>query len=241
MFAKRELFCALVSAVTGDEVDLDGDPHSQATLREEDVLLNKIQFDIFGTALNKNLYTADMQRSYKEARLERRTVYYVCRAISTQKVEDMHYEDLNPVNIAFILTDDKNNEPLRIVKLCDINSFEVFDDLIDITLVYIPAVIRNWDKKSDLYLFARFFAIDSQDEADKFVNEFEMTDLGRELIFMYNNAVADVNQLAKIENSPYFVGRLTEAQLDEERKKAKKKGAMENSINIALEMLADGF
>ena len=186
-----------------------------------------------------------MQRSYKEAWLERRTVYYVCRAISTQKVEHMHYEDLNPVNIAFILTGDKNNEPLRIVKLCDIDTFEVFDDLIDITLVYIPAVIRSWDKKSDLYLFARFFAISSQDEADKFANEFEMTDIGKELIIVYNHAVADANHLAQIEDSPYFMGRLTEAQLEEERSKAKKQGVLEGELKKAIEaarkMLSDGL
>ena len=39
LFGKRDLFCALVSAVTGEIVELEDDPHSQATLREDDVLL----------------------------------------------------------------------------------------------------------------------------------------------------------------------------------------------------------
>jgi len=152
-------------------------------------------------------------------------VYYACRAISTQEVKDMAYEDLNPVNISFMLTDHNEKKAVRRVKLCDTDTFEVYDDLIEITLVHIPVIIRNTDKKSNLYLFARFFAISGQDDANKFVNEFETTELGKELIVIYNNAVANASNLQRIENSPYFIARLTEAQLEEERKKALLKAA----------------
>ena len=241
MFGMRVLFCRLVSAATGDAIEIEGDPHSQATLREDDVLLNTIRFDTFAWSLDNKLYTADMQRVYKEARQERRTVYYACRAISTQEVRKMAYEDLNPVNISFILTDHDEEQAIRRVKLCDISTFEIYDDLIELTLVHIPAVLRSKDTKNDLYIFARFFGISSQDEADVFINEFESTELGKELITVYNSAVASANNLQKIENSPYFIGRLTEAQLEEERKKAEKKAARKTAISIALGMLADGF
>jgi len=137
-------------------LELDGNPHSQAMLREDDALLNSIRFDICAWAKNDKLYTADIQRSYKEARLERRTVYYACRSIY---------------------------------------------------------------------------------EADKYANEFEKTDLGKELIVMYNNTAANANHLARVENSPYFIERLTEAQLEEERKKAERKAL----IKTARKMLSEGF
>jgi len=246
MFGKRQLFCALVSAVTGDKVDLEGDPHSQATLREDDVLLNSIRFDTFAMALNNKLYTADMQRSYKEARLERRTAYYACRAISTQEVKDMAYEELNPVNISFILTDHREKQAIRRIKLCDIDTFEMYDDLIEITLVHIPTVIKTADNTSNLYIFARFFAISSQDDADKFANEFEATDLGKELVNMYNSVVANANNLQRIENSPYFTGRLTEAQLEVERQKAERRKAIKAarkmlSLGLSLDIISESL
>ena len=86
MYSKRNLFCELISAITGDEIKLTEEPHSQASLREDDVLLNSIRFDIFSIAdvmediVYKKIYTADMQRSYKEASLVNRTAYYSCRA-----------------------------------------------------------------------------------------------------------------------------------------------------------------
>ena len=76
MFGKSYLFCELVSAITNDKVVLNEEPHYQASLREDDVLLNSIRFDTFAKAKNEKFYTADMQRQYKESRLERRTIYY---------------------------------------------------------------------------------------------------------------------------------------------------------------------
>lgn len=116
-------------------------------------------------------------------------MYYACRAISTQPVTNMSY-----------------------------------DDLIEITLVYVPAVLREGDGAKDLYIFAQFFAISSQEEADKFAEGFSSVELGKELISMYNNALRDVNSLNFIENAPYFTGRLSEAQLEEAKKKAEQKG-----------------
>ena len=220
IFGKRNLFCELVSAVTGDKIELKEDPHSQATLREDDVQLNSIRFDTFATTVNDRLYTADMQRSYKEARLEYRTAYYACRAISYQEVGNMAYENLKPVNIAFILTSHEKDKPIRRIKLCDTETFEIFNDLLEITLVYIQTIVKTADKKSKLYLFARFFAISSQNDADNFVREFEKIKLGKDLIVMYNKAVSNVNKFKKIESSPYFTERLNEAQLEGERKKA---------------------
>jgi len=224
MFGKSELFCRLIQAVTGDKIDLDGDPHTQATLREDDVLLNIIKFDTFAPTQNKRFYSADMQRTYKESRQERRTVYYACRAVSTQNVDDMAYEDLNPVHISFILTSHENGKAIQHVKLCDIDTHEVFDELITLTQVYIPTVLKTYDKSSDLYIFARFFKITSHKKADAFVKKFSAHDLGKELILMYNTAIANAQELQQLESRPYFLGRLTEAQLEEERQKARKKG-----------------
>jgi len=244
MFGKRDLFCRLIQAVTGDKIDLDGDPHTQATLREDDVLLNIIKFDTFAPTQNKRFYSADMQRSYKESRQERRTVYYACRAVSTQNVDDMAYEDLNPVHISFILTSHKDDRPIRHVKLCDTETHEVFDDLLTLTQVYIPTVIKTYDKNTDLYIFARFFKITDQKKADTFVKKFGTHDLGKELILLYNTAVADAQKLSQIESRPYFLGRLTEVQLEEERQKARKKGEemgeYTKAIKVAKNMLYRG-
>jgi hypothetical protein len=92
-------------------------------------------------------------------------------------------------------------------------------------MVYVKTALIIKDKKSKLYLFARFFDISSQIEADKFVLDFGKSKLGRELIEVYNKAVANINNLQEIESSPYFTQRLNEAQLEEERKIAADKAA----------------
>ena len=152
---------------------------------------------------------------------------YVLKGTSTvlRGEGDSNIPDLpDPVHISFILTSHKDDKAIRHVRLCDTETHEVFDDLITLTQVYIPTVLKTYDKNNDLYIFARFFKISSQKKADAFVKKFGAHDLGKELILVYNSAVANTQDLRQIESRPYFLGRLTEAQLEEERQKARKKG-----------------
>ena len=245
------MFCRLASTVSGETVIIGDDPYTQATLRERHAYLNTIRFDTFAWAENSKLYTLDMERSCKGLQLNRRTVYYSCRAISLQEVKNMAYDNINPVSISFILTEDgkvdkrrtKNKQDLqgekaiRRVKLRDVATHEVFDTLIEIILVSVPIALRVADENSDLRLFARFFAVSSQDEADKFVDDYGKIELGKELIMAYNNAVFEPNTLKSIEGSDYYTGRLTEAQIEEERQRVEQK----RTLKLASKMLARGI
>ena len=51
-----------------------------------------------------------------------------------------------------------------------------------------------------------------------------MHDLGKELIRLNNSTVANAQENEKNESRPYFLGRLTEAKIEEERQKAFEKG-----------------
>jgi hypothetical protein len=226
-FANKALFIRLCSAVYGQSVTIVGEPHSQATVREDDALLNAIRFDVLGIADTEQIFTIDIQRRYSSGRQERRGAYYMCRAVSSQRVVEMKYEELHPVHIAFILTEGKGaGKGVRRVGLCYLDNGEPYDDLIELVLVYVPTVIREADESvdSDLYVFSRFFAVSSTEDAAAYAAEFEANDLGRELISVYNTIVANYQELQDIENSPYFTQRLTEAQLAKARAEAEAKG-----------------
>jgi uncharacterized protein YunC (DUF1805 family) len=228
MFADKSLFVKLCSAVYGQPVAIEGEPHSQAVMRENDVLLNAIRFDVLGIAAEtKQIFTVDMQRRYFKGRQERRGVYYVCRAVSVKNVADMKYEELHPVHISFILTDRQSAaKGIRRAGLCYLDTGELYDDLMDLVLVYVPSIIKAADasKDSDIYVFSRFFVVSSQKDADAYADEFETNDLAKELIRMYDSIVANYQNLQTVENSPYFTQRLTEAQLAEARAEAEAKG-----------------
>ncbi|MDR2505800.1 MAG: PD-(D/E)XK nuclease family transposase [Oscillospiraceae bacterium] len=230
MFAGKELFTKLVSSVTGNTVELIGEPHSQASLREDDVLLREIRFDTLGLGADNRFYTADMQRSYTKARQVNRTVIYASRMLSTQPVEKMHYEDIKPVTISFVYTDHDEPLPVEHVRLMVVETHRVYSELLEITTVYVPAVLRTADKNSDLYIFAGFFAVSNMDEAARFSEDYSSTDLGRELIRVYNNALANMQNLRRVEKSPYFTERLNEAQLEEERILAERKGILKGKL-----------
>jgi hypothetical protein len=228
VFSDRNLFARLIHAVTGKDIKILGNVVTQATLREDDPLLESIRFDTFAESSGGVYYTADMQRSFDEAKQARRTIFYACRAISTQNVDDMAYEKLKPVSVSFVLTTHDQPRAIQRIGLYDADTKELYDDLFSITVVFVKSVIRNSAGISDdLYILSRYFALSSKNGAMQFAAELGETELGKELIRMYNNSTANVNRLYEIERRPYFQGRLTEAQLEEERVKARKEMAVD--------------
>ena len=220
VFSEKQLFVRLCSAVHGEEITLDGEPLSQATTRPKNVLLRRIRFDVLGVADNGQMFTIDMQRRYTKGRLERRAAFYMCQAVASQHVKDMRYEDLKPVHIAFVLSEEPKNDlkmSQRRVGLCYLDTGEPYDDLIELVLVYVPAVIRETPDggDDDLYVFSRFFAIDGKEAAAAYAAEFGTNELSKELIRVYNMAVQDTQYLDELENDSYYAQRLTEAQLAE--------------------------
>jgi hypothetical protein len=246
MFGENSMFCRLAHAVTGEEIELLDKVYTQALFREPNRMLSAIRFDTFAELKDNRIITLDMERSeYGYVRLRRRQVFYAARAISTQSVKDMAYESIEPVNVVFVLTEHDYPYAIQKMGLTDLRTHELYDDLMNITVVYVKTVIKTYDEayntntgnagdsvyslekneiSADLYTFSRFFAISSQREADKFTDEFNMTELGKELINMYDAAVSDDVYLREIENSDYFKARLNETQLVYERERAERKG-----------------
>jgi len=261
MFGNSNMFTRLARAITGEKIELRDVVHTQATLRE-DAILASIRFDTFAELKNKRIITLDMERSkYKKARLKRREVFYATRAISTQDVVDMGYEELKPVNVVFVLTEHDYPYAIQHVGLTDLITHEIYDDLMNVTIVYVKTIIKIYNEEQrattsnqndngydsivvrvtdDMYTFARFFAISNQTKADQFFTEFGLTDLGKELINMYNAAVSNTTYLEELSKSSYFTSRLNEAQLAYEREKAAEKAEqrmLERNIPNLLMML----
>jgi len=113
-------------------------------------------------------------------------------------------------------------------------------------LVYVPSVIKETaaSEDNDLYLFARFFAVSSMEEAAAYAAAFETNDLGKELIRVYNSIVSNRQKLQTIENDPYFTQRLTEAQLAEERAEAEARGEAKGraeAADLLAELIRKGY
>jgi len=163
----------------------------------------------------------------------------------------MGYEELKPVNVVFILTEHDYPYAIQHVGLTDLRTHEIYDDLMNVTIVYVKSVIKTYSEEqrttacdpndnshdsievrvtTDMYTFARFFAISSQTEADQFSEELGTTELGKELISMYNTAVSNTVYLEELSKSSYFTSRLNEAQLAYEREIAAAEAAAKATL-----------
>ena len=56
-------------------------------------------------SVDGRIVTLDLQRKYIKDRVRKRTIYYACREISSQKVNKGEYENLKSVVVTFLLTE----------------------------------------------------------------------------------------------------------------------------------------
>jgi predicted transposase/invertase (TIGR01784 family) len=176
-----------------------------------------------------------------DTNLINRVLYYLCRAVSTQKIVKMNYQKLCPVVVSFILSEHKSSFPVEELVIYNKTRNEVQGNLITAKLVNVPAVVKNGSGVDvDLVVFGAFFSVSSQSEADTFVKSYGDTALGKELIIMYNQSTINVLDLENIGEQSYFVTRLSEEEIEEEREEAMQTGKQKGMLEAAKNFLKIG-
>jgi type I site-specific restriction-modification system R (restriction) subunit len=103
----------------------------------------------------------------------------------------------------------------------------------------VPSVLKTADKASDLYIFARFFAVGSNQDADSFANDLGALELAKELIELYNALVKNVEALKDYEDLPFFYEKLTQEEMDEAARDMAKDIAKDMAKDIAKDIVKD--
>jgi len=257
-FLDSWLYERLFYAVTGTHYVLDGKPLSQAIFRqpgnlsdEDKKLLNSVRLDTIAKTRSAYL-AADLQNNYRKALAINRAIFYGFRFSAFQPIpKPMRYDLLKPTIISFIVNDDTKfeNETIPII-LANGKDGKKLSDLLDVHIIFTAGIIKNDDRGNlDLYIFARFFEIRSQEQADKFDGEFGNTDLGGKLIMEYNQVTANPLVIEELGNLPYFTEKFSEEQLfafreegaDEMFELFKQAGATPEVIEKVLSLRAREF
>jgi predicted transposase/invertase (TIGR01784 family) len=232
MFEDSDLFKQLVKAVTGKEVELIDTPFSQISKRET-VTLSSVRFDLFAKT-EHGMFSVDMQRSYGTD-LINRIVFYACRLISTQNVVDMKYSELQPINVSFIMAEKPSDskEPIRYIKTVYTDTGEPFSDLLNVALVYVPSILKTADSDSDIRIFAEFFSIKNNDDAEKFEIKYQNSTLGDKLMREYSKISFNEDALRVFANDPYYTDK------DYERITLERERAAKERDRERVKILAD--
>jgi predicted transposase/invertase (TIGR01784 family) len=203
MFEDSYLFCALIKAVTGRDIELQDAPFSQISKREK-ATLSAVRFDLFAHTA-QGTFSIDMQRTFNE-NLINRIIYYACRLISTQSVKEMRYSDLQPVSVSFIMSEKPSDcaTAVRYITTAYKDTHEQFSDLLNIALVYVPTVIETSDKYSELRIFSEFFCITNDNDMKEFEDSYKITDLGVKLMQTYSNTLYNQKAMEAFAQEPYY-------------------------------------
>ena len=154
----------------------------------------------------------------------------------------MRYEHLKQVSITFIYEKNTtpNAPPLAKVRFTDVNTNEIYSDLLTLYEVNLNKITDETKPNEDLLILKAFLSITCHGGLCDFVNRFD-TIFAKRLATEYINAVTDDALLLKVGGSEKFMFKLTAERLYEERIEGREEGRIENRIETAREMFADGF
>ena len=199
-----------------------------------DVEHRNIRFDTYAKE-EDTIYSQDMQNTYLEDLIRKRTVYYACFVISSQIVSKGNYRTLRNVVVSFILTSkSKDSTPVEVVKLRN-EQGEVYSELIALYNVYVPTVIKAGQSEvnESLRIFSTFFSISSVEDMESFIDLYGDTSLGNKLISRYSKVILR-GDLEDILRREYFDMKITEEDINEARKESRAEGRDEKETEFIL-------
>lgn len=244
MFGDMELFSSLLKVVTGHTLHAK-EVISQANVPPDNVEHNYIRFDTFAKDENGTIYSIDLQNTYSETLIKNRTIYYACRALSSQTVEKGCYEKLNKVVVSFIMTGKDSELPVEVITLQN-QHHENYSDLLTLYNVYTKTVNRSGDSSeyNALRIFSSFFSIKTEEHMQQFVEDYGETETGKRLLYLYSKAILKEN-LNNIREGEYFDMKITEQDINEAKKEARAEGRTEGRaegfLKALIELVKDGL
>jgi len=245
------LYERLFFAVTGRHYELIGTPLSQTVVKQpgrrltpsESQLLNSIRLDTIAPTTEAYI-AADMQNEYIPELVINRAIFYGFRVSAFQPIpKPMRYDLLKPTIISFVVNDASQRESETIpVILANGNDGTKISDLLSVYVIFTAGIVGRNDRSNlDLYTFARFFEMRTFEQAYKFEQEFSQTELGGNLMRVYNQATAEPFIFAELGNEPYFTEKLTEEEKLEIMEEGKNKWMNEGMNAVLSELLKRGI
>ncbi len=239
MFLNKELCERTLQAILGENIELV-DIVAESKNDMHKAALNAIYFDIKTKAVDGRIVTLDLQRKYRKDRVRKRTVYYACREISSQKVSKGEYENLKSVVVTFLLTEAtlKHTNDNKHILLKD-ETGNIYSDILTIHEVNMKHI--NQKNSQEMQILKAFFEINTQKDFQNFSENYSQNDYGRLLLDAYAQAIRDDTLLDSLAKEDKYMIRLSDEERLEEREKGEKIGKEigkeEKAVEITLNML----
>ena len=103
---------------------------------------------------------------------DNRNIYYAAKELGDQEVDDFKYEKLRQVSITFILEENTtpNAPSLSKVQFVDVNTHEVYSDLITLYEVNLNKIKNDPAMPQLLHTLSAFLTIKTHDDLCMFIN-----------------------------------------------------------------------
>ena len=189
-----------------------------------------VRLDVRGTNPNW-LMASEMQNDPRKSLTDDRSPYYHAVLMASQEVDNMQYDKLKTVCITFIMPTKelKDSDGIRHLEWADVNTGKFIENSDRRYFLYVPNILKNEKIKSNnskLYMFARFYEILTQEQANAFLKNYQNDPIARRMIHMSNVLYEEKVNVQEINTIPYYDRRVFVeeiAKLEEKNRKNKQK------------------
>ena len=238
MLKDADLFETLYASISNDKIKLNADPIPQADVESFNALRKTVRVDTFAVDVNERRLSIDMQGRYDRKVIPCRLTYYAACMLANQHVNMMEYDKLKNVVVTFIMSNEHESQPVKRARLYyDIGKYELYNELITIYEVYVPSVVER-KSDGDLYIFARFFSVDTEEKLVEFAEEFKDNKLAVRLAAGYSEVIVmgKYRTLSEVEEDTFW-----QKDIEEIRAISKEDGRLEGKLELAREMINLGY
>jgi len=238
------VFTALMESIMDEKVKLSAKPTSQVTRTAWGGHDNNIRLDVCGET-QKWIMATEMQNDPRRALVEDRSPYYHAVLMAGQNVDDMRYDELKAVSVTFIMPTKTvaNSIGVKHLEWADVTTGRFEENSDRRYFLYIPNLLDNEaieESNPTLYMFARFYAILAQEQADAFLRDYKDNPIARRLIFMSNALFKRKMNVNALNNIPYFdrkalVAKIHKVQDEKIKAEAERVKAEAERVNAEAE------
>ena len=207
----KVIFAELMGSIIEEEIDTEElEVESQVTMiaAEDFDKAKKIRLDVRGTN-KKMLMATEMQNDPRKALADDRSPYYHAVLLASQIVEGMHYDRLKTVCVTFIMPTKelKDSSGIRQLEWADVKTGQFVENSDRRYFLYVPNILKNENiriQNPTLYMFARFYEIFTQEQADAFLRDYRDEPIARRMIHMSNVLNEERTNIQEMYTIPYY-------------------------------------
>jgi len=243
VFEAVPIFKTAIKCILGEELDDSSYVVTQKENSMDSSIYSKIRFDVYAESDTK-IYTIDMQNGPAKELINKRLVYYACRAVGAQRVKKGRYDELKACVISFVFETGSYGSREFMTEYYIASDAggktRKYSDLLKIVEINLKYYKSTNDE--NLNILCEFLKIENNKGLDKFLENYSGSEFGAVLYERYIKVILDKELMEEVGKMEMYQEKMQlRYHTPAEAEVIWKKGENKKAEEIAKKLIGSGM